>query len=529
MASVGKRQEKQARETMKLREKDSKKQDKERDYYRKLQEEGILFSEKLFTMRGKPMRFDDFPYVKQVFQDDARIVVLLWARSMTKTTTIASILTHKLITNAYSGAMVAAPRDKQAWRVTKEHIRPRFTESKDKMLLPLISQGKNTESEIDIANGSKYLASGAWVTGNSLRGPHVNYGFADEMQDWTREAFEVFKEVVNLPPAQIFCAGTPKDKGSFFEEIWFSSDKKEWNGKEWIPTNPDADPQISGYHITQEFSSFVAPEQLEYKRKNMTPRMFTNEVLAQFFAAGGSKPVTTETLLQILVRSPGEINNSVFEEKVIGVDWGDETRWVLVGRTAKNKFYVIDTGVFDDIDTMQHVEKLRMIISRENPKWIICDAGYGKTKNQILMRHYPGRVWSAFTNSGSNIPIWNTINEINGLPLPEDDWQYHVSVNHTAMCENTEAIINRRNLGIYYFPEQAARTDVFIFEISQADAEEVSTSTGKQRRFSISSAHGYAALSYALLPYAFVQDYAEAGYNQNVMTRAPRFARRRFA
>ncbi len=70
---------------------------------------------------------------------------------------------------------------------------------------------------------------------------------------------------------------------------------------------------------------------------------------------------------------------------------------------------------------------------------------------------------------------------------------------------------------------------MFIFEISQADAEEVSTSIGKQRRFSISSAHGYAALSYALLPYAFAQDYAEAGYNQNVMTRVPRFARRRFA
>jgi len=70
---------------------------------------------------------------------------------------------------------------------------------------------------------------------------------------------------------------------------------------------------------------------------------------------------------------------------VIGVDWGDETRWVLVGRTTKNKFYVIDTGVFDDIDTMKHVEKLKLIVSRENPKWIICDAGYGKTRNQILM------------------------------------------------------------------------------------------------------------------------------------------------
>jgi len=104
-----------------------------------------------------------------------------------------------------------------------------------------------------------------------------------------------------------------------------------------------------------------------------------------------------------------------------------------------------------------------------------------------------------------------------------------MSVSIIQRCAKTLKRLNRRNLGIYYFPEQAARTDVFIFEVSQAEAEEVSTSTSKQRRFSITSAHGYAALSYALLPYAFVQDYTEVGYNQNVMTRAPRFARRRIA
>jgi len=38
----------------------------------------------------------------------------------------------------------------------------------------------------------------------------------------------------------------------------------------------------------------------------MTPRMFANEVLAHFFA-GGAKPVAADTLLQILVRSPGEL------------------------------------------------------------------------------------------------------------------------------------------------------------------------------------------------------------------------------
>jgi len=41
----------------------------------------------------------------------------------------------------------------------------------------------------------------------TVRGPHVNYGFADEMQDWTREAFELFKEVVNLPCPDILRRG----------------------------------------------------------------------------------------------------------------------------------------------------------------------------------------------------------------------------------------------------------------------------------------------------------------------------------
>jgi hypothetical protein len=99
------------------------------------------------------------------------------------------------------------------------------------------------------------------------------------------------------------------------------------------------------------------------------------------------------------------------------------------------------TAMLNPVDgRINNYEPLKLLVSWENPEWIICDVGYVKTKNQILIRYYPGRVWSAFTNSSSNIPIWNTIKEINGLPLPEDDWQYHVSINHTAMCENTGVI-----------------------------------------------------------------------------------------
>lgn len=54
---------------------------------------------------------------------------------------------------------------------------------------------------------------------------------------------------------------------------------KEWNGRECIPNNPGADPEISGYHISQEYSAFVTPVQLEYERKSMAQRMFVTKSL----------------------------------------------------------------------------------------------------------------------------------------------------------------------------------------------------------------------------------------------------------
>ncbi|MDW7726141.1 MAG: hypothetical protein SCH70_03360 [Candidatus Methanoperedens sp.] len=441
---------------------------------------------------------------------------------MAKTTTISSILGYNLTTNAYTGAMAAAPRDKQAWRVTKEHIRPRFLESQNGILTNLIGAGKNTESEIDLGNHSKYLAGGAWVTGDSLRGPHVNLGFADEMQDWTREAFEVFKEVVNLPPARIFCAGTPKLKGSFFEELWLSSDMKEWNGKEWIASNPDADPGISGYHITQEWSPFVTKRELEQKRRKMSPRMYANEVLAKFYSAGGAKPITPDQLMSLLIREPYSTDLTGITRS-LGVDWGNETRWVMLGQRPDGRLIVLDSGVLDDADTLKHVDAVSTMIARESPAWTVCDSGYGKTKNQMLMRAFPGRVWSCFSNSSSNtLPSWNVMEELNGIDLKKEDWQYHVSINHTVMCENIENLVAKKDMQFCYYPDQRDRMDTFFYELTQADTEEVNTKHGKERRFMISPAHGYAALAYAALP--FIEQTME-----DVLSAPVRFARgRRF-
>ncbi len=90
------------------------------------------------------------------------------------------------------------------------------------------------------------------------------------------------------------------------------------------------------------------------------------------------------------------------------------------------------------------------------------------------------------------------------------------------MCENIENMVAKKDLHFCYYPDQRDRIDTFFYELTQADTEEVNTKHGKERRFMISPAHGYAALSYAALP--FIEQTME-----DVLSAPVRFARgRRF-
>jgi hypothetical protein len=157
---------------------------------------------------------------------------------------------------------VTAPTDSQAWRLTKEIFRPNLTDSQHHALGKLIeaSEGSDQVGEIDLANGSKWTAKGAWATGKAIRGPHRYYGIADEMQDMTRTAWYVLLEVVNLPGRQIIAMGTGGSLGTIWHELWEKSDKKEWDGKKWTPTKKNATPGYSGYHLSQAWSPFETPD-----------------------------------------------------------------------------------------------------------------------------------------------------------------------------------------------------------------------------------------------------------------------------
>jgi hypothetical protein len=178
--------------------------------YARIQSESAYFSEKFFTVNNEPYSLEKFPYAKAIYEDESEFIILFLARSLTKSTIATNKITHKLATQAGKSAIATAPTDGQAWRLTKEIFRPNLTDSQHHALGKLVeaSEGSDQVGEIDLANGSKWTAKGAWATGKAIRGPHRYYGIADEMQDMTRTPWYVLLEVVNLPGRQIIAMGT---------------------------------------------------------------------------------------------------------------------------------------------------------------------------------------------------------------------------------------------------------------------------------------------------------------------------------
>ncbi len=505
--------------------------------YTHIQNDSAYFAEKFFTVNGEPYSLDKLPYAKDIYKDESEFIILFLARSLTKSTIATNKITHKLVTLKGKGksAIATAPTDNQAWRLTKEIFRPNIVESQHRALNKLIeaANGSDQVGEIDLANGSKWTAKGAWATGKAIRGPHRHYGVVDEMQDMTRTAWYVLLEVVNLPGRQIIAMGTGGPQGTLWHELWEKSDKKEWNGKRWTRTNKNATQGYSGYHLSQEWSPFETPATLADKKKSYPKTLYLTEVECAFFNGAGLKPAPYETTKGLVVNDINETRrllNSI-TTKSIGIDWGNVSRWIVCGMTATNEPVLIRTGSWGDPNEVSEFEGRRVkssatsaiereleanerrirkhlseainLINFEKPDYVMCDAGYSKKMPQELMAMFPKKVWAVTTGDRKeSFPSWTVKNKDSDSRqlLPKEQWEYFCDVDHSAMCEIMETHITNKTYHIIDI-DQSQSIDEYLLELNMADIVEVESRETVKRRYSITRAHSYAASCYALLPF----------------------------
>ncbi len=504
--------------------------------YGRIQKDSAYFAKKFFTVNNEPYSLDKFPYAQAIYWDESEFIILFLARSLTKSTIAVNKITHKLVTQAGKTAIAVAPTDAQAWRLTKEIFRPNIIDSQHRTLSKLIeaADGADQVGEIDMANSSKWTAKGAWATGKAIRGPHRTYGIADEMQDMTRTAWYVLLEVVNLPGRQIIAMGTGGPQGTIWHELWEKSDKKEWDGRKWTPTNKNATPGYSGYHLSQDWSPFETPPSLADKKKNYPKTLYLTEVECAFYNAAGLKPAPYEATRELLVTDINDIRrllNSIIT-KSIGIDWGNVTRWTVNGLTAAGDVVLIRTGTWDDPNEVtefgkgrkpgstattaiereleenerrvrKHLSDAINLINFEKPDFVMCDAGYSKKMPQELMALYPKKVWAVTTGDRKeSFPSWTVKNKDSDSrqQLPKEQWEYFCDVDHSAMCEVLETHITNKTFHIVDV-DQSQAIDEYLLELNIADIVEVESRETVKRKYAITRAHSYAATCYALLPF----------------------------
>lgn len=273
----------------------------------------------------------------------------------------------------------------------------------------------------------------------------------------------------------------------------------------WVSQNPSA--ATHGYHVSQLMASWITADEIMAKKSKYSkqPWKFPNEVLGLTYE-GTSKPITYSKLLRC--QCPTElVTNKEFRYVTFGNDWGNQSHYVILGANGRGKRYILDYGILEHVQTMEHANSLDKLADVWAPGVGVMDSGYGKTTTQQMFKQRPGKFYACFYKESSFKPEWETITVgPDGYPLLPTDFQYHVTVDHTMLCDSVLSLVDYGNLQIPIDPSDdlvpgvsAMRDMLDNLCLARVIISDSSRSVNNKRRWVITKAHFFAALAYANL------------------------------
>lgn len=359
----------------------------------------VSFVEQTLTIDGKPFQLQGCgrDYLHEIYRyicleavgPKGKAVVVKKGRQVEMTTTACSITLYLACSGAYDHVrgLHTFPQIEQARRHSKVTFSPRIKESVNGCLMKMLeSDGSVTQKPFK--QGNFVLIEGAGEQGDRLRGLPLDYALFDEIQDLARSARENTQEALSHskfgPPGfgLEMDFGTPKDEGSYFHDLWLTSDRRAFhlkcihcghhfplfydytNTKEVTDTNltegymvecrdrdgkgcrqtmdkrlgmkggkwiSQADPKADrivrrGYEINQLLVPTATRESIDDKLRDKTARAFANEVMGDFYAGRDTGPTFGE-VLEATTQDPDtaewRFSVSVVDRMTwAGIDWG---------------------------------------------------------------------------------------------------------------------------------------------------------------------------------------------------------------
>jgi hypothetical protein len=529
----------------------------------------VAFSENRLTLYGKPFQltkcgreylYDIYRYIGCVAPTkNGKPVVIKKSRQVEATTMAVNMDMFFMASGnfKYLNVLHTFPQLSQTSRFSKDRIEPILEESIDGFLKNKrrSSTSPDTQTYKAFINYNTLYIEASSHDASRLRNISLDAAFFDEVQDTSPEAISAITPALShakIGPigsgVQVYF-GSPKNKGSYFEQLWLNSDQRhyylgcinchaffllytpgsdEWEhiwikeniircpncgqhqnkaeavgrGK-WIPTKENQ--PLVGFFYNQFFLPDMTKEAILSQKPSVTgglssAKKWMNEVLGEFYEGLGA-PITVHEIIASCVDYDRHMSTSLPNSQVsyMGIDWGSGE--VDSGKSSTTITIITvdkDVAKIELVHKFDHGdwEKQRVFIDdvwrRFNVRQCIADAGYGHIQVPQLQRTYSDRL----------LGCWS-------VPNLKDPYKYEDDKKTISIFKDfiIEEMIEMFRRGRTRFPyADPAKVEWMLIHCSSMDME-VRTIQGLVRNIYVKGNDpndGFMSLCYAWLAHKFV-------------------------
>lgn len=350
----------------------------------------------VLSLKGRPFSLYNHFVFEPLFNSYlTQYTLLKCGRQTGKTTMMAArmILMGRFI--PHFNILCVAPLFSIIRRISAKYVRTFIMESPIRNLL-VDPHSSNNVLQRSFVNGSTIFFSYAYRDVERTRGFPADALFRDEIQDFEPSFLPIIEETLSASLwSLIFDAGTPKSLNNYLEYQWTNSSRAEWvipcrrcryenvpalgydldemfgpwrediseekpavicakcrqvifpRDGFWLHAFPERRPTRAGYHVPQIIMPFhyAYPDKwsrILYKRDNLAPATFYNEVCAESYDVG-TRLLTLTDILNASVLWDNDLQEaarhlSEYTLIMLGIDWGgggeeniSYTKYAVVG------------------------------------------------------------------------------------------------------------------------------------------------------------------------------------------------------
>ncbi|MCE9555381.1 MAG: phage terminase large subunit family protein [Planctomycetes bacterium] len=384
-------------------------------------------------LRGRPISFDGRPYLRAIYNSDARRIVLRCSRQVEKTTFICNVVAHAAVMLPGVRIIVVFPRQDQASVFAKSRLQPLITESPVLRRILLGKQPRKQQvSHMRFENKSEVYIRSAYRSADAARGIDGDYLLIDEYQDIAGGDLPVLEEALSHSPhRRVFLTGTPKSIDNHLEDAFNRSTANEWRvpcecGQsvfldekclgpygpvcpscqslidpkvgQWISRNPES-AWGDGFTINHLATPWLDYPLLLEHQESYNPALFRNECIG-LPTYLGDHIVTRDEVEQCCTNRPmatalADVPQTARHRLLAGIDWGGG----VISRTVLVIGYMLDDDRFNIVHMAKYRAQedadvvLREVSQRCNQfgvRLVAADGlGNGSVYNNLLLANMP--------------------------------------------------------------------------------------------------------------------------------------------